>query len=114
MKLSLDKTWEECLRMWKWIAYGKHKIQSSNRLRQEWLRDNGYDGDILSNDCFFCEYIKKYVKCWCGENMLHCPAEKIDKNFDCVCDEYSYLSHPRKFYKKLKELNKIRLARKKS
>ncbi len=128
MKLSLDKTWELCMEMWKWISFEVGQAIKADEswdvvdLKKEYLtkvfknftpHNMVYDRDnpTFHSNCFFCEYAyrktKEETKC------NYCPAVKFDKDFNCSSDEYYYRDDPCKFYKKLKELNKKRLAKKK-
>lgn len=109
-KLSLDKTWSECLRMWKWIA--KQRKQSSEMestdLKRKWLEDNGYDPYEVFDMCFFCAYDRRFSSFRCS----NCPARKVDKRLRTYfCDDF-WIARPVKFYAKLVSLNKKRLARK--
>ncbi len=106
-KLSLDKTWTECLRMWKWIA--RQKKRGSKKavvvLKHLWMAEHHPNLEI-GTDCFFCNYANNY--CW------RCPTRKIDPDFSCMRSGYHYRTKPTKFYAKLVALNKIRLSRKRS
>lgn len=115
-KLSLDKTWSECLEMWKWIA-GKIKenpVSNIEALKKEWLEKNGYDYYGVCCGCFFCAYDERHedrgdVDC------CYCPAILVNpalKSYFCEQEEPSYDNDPIGFYKKLVALNKIRLSRK--
>ncbi len=107
-KLTLNETWEQCLAMWKWISRRcLNSLKDVNDLKKEWLKVNGFTR--IHHDCFFCHKCPRST-----HNAEHCgcPAKKIDKKFDCFNYDYGYREQPRKFYAKLKELNKIRLAKK--
>ncbi|MDD5381896.1 MAG: hypothetical protein PHG53_09720 [Phycisphaerae bacterium] len=101
-KLTLDKTWYECLRMWRDIVH-------SGYFKEEWLEKSGYE-DELYNNCFFCEWAKQHRGG--GLTCDACPAKEIDAEFECGKEEYDYLFHPDLFLAKLEELNKIRLSKK--
>ena len=105
-KLTLNETWTECLKMWKWIAGQKRKgnINNVGFLKKRWLKNNGYCADSVSGNCFFCEYVDKRDR---GCEL--CPGRKIDQRFACSNSDYNYFYRPADFYKKLKKLNKIRL-----
>ena len=112
-RLTIDQTWEQCLGMWKWISRrckkGKTYSRYDNhvdRLKLEWLGLNGVDADEVRDECFLCQYTVP------DGNCLRCPAVKVDRDFMCSNVAYDYASKPRLFYAKLKELNKIRLAKK--
>ena len=108
-RLTVNKTWENCLAMWKWISRKCLKIDwpDVDRLKVEWLEANGYpDADIIHHHCFFCQH------CQSGNHdgvECRCPAKKIDKDFYCFAVQHSYSGRPRDFYNELKRLNKIRL-----
>lgn len=111
-RLTLDETWEQCLAMWKWISRqckNKKRPQISfiQDLKKEWLVKNGIEPYELNHDCFFCEHDRNYRGL-----CFSCPAKKIDAKFHCDNTGNSWTTEPRKFYAKLKELNKIRLAKK--
>lgn len=114
-KLSLDKTWTECLRMWKWVA-GQIKKDSLplfdvKDLKEKWLNTHGYKNKSISRDCFFCEYADHKHGC-----STSCPALEIDEKeweVDGCCNyRWHYEHKPLAFYAKLVELNKIRLSHK--
>ena len=117
-RLTLDQTWEQCLAMWKWMVEqldaGSEK--STKLLKQDYMAISGLSMDNGDN-CFFCDYHEA-----AGFEILDgfdsdepicqkCPGCLIDPSFDCMCEDYHH-SHPRLFYAKLKELNKIRLDKK--
>ncbi len=122
-KLTLDQTWEQCLAMWKWVSrqcLGK-SVQWCEKevddLKDKWLEENGLQNCHISQDCFFCDYTTP--KGQDGFDCFRCPGKKVDSSFTCLnCPDFEcdcgafFASHPRKFYAKLKELNKIRLAKK--
>ena len=116
-RLTINETWEQSLKMWKWISRrckGKSKdwiCYSLWSLKSQWTKEHGIEEDSLVNDCFFCEYDSLRPTSEINGGCF-CPARKIDKDFDCMSKYYSYSMHPRLFYAKLKELNKIRLAKK--
>ena len=107
-KLTLNETWIECLKMWKWIAGQKRKgdINSVCSLKRQWLKNNGYCADSVSGNCFFCEYANER-----GQLCVLCPGKIIDRKFSCSNSDYDYFYRPADFYKKLKRLNKIRLKK---
>ena len=111
-RLTLDQTWEQCLAMWKWISrqcLGKSwQWCTTNvaRLKREWLEAHGILSGEIDHNCFFCEYdLKRRDMC------ANCPAQRVDDSFRCNKKAYSHERRPRLFYAKLKELNKIRLAK---
>lgn len=111
-KLTLDETWKYCLQMWKWIV---EQIKNGNNLslsflKYEWLRQNGFASESVRLGCFFCEYREKSgLNC---EEEYGCPAQKIDKTFDCVSPHIHYSRNPEAFYAELLRLNKIRKGKK--
>lgn len=122
MKLSLEKTWTECLRMWEDIAAEIRKLIKKGaenidydveELKYDWLEQDGYEPDNIQAQCFFCDYQRKHAKT--GFEHVYCsrcPAKKIDKNFCCDNDDYDYQNNPLAFYAKLVELNRIRKNKK--
>ena len=104
MKLTLDKSWELCLKQWRWIAKQIKAGDERNTvaLKIAWCEKNGVG--YIKAYCFFCEYIINQSPSGCSS----CPARKIDKNFRCSQNKYSYYDKPLKFYAKLLELNKKR------
>lgn len=108
-RLTLDKTWELCLKQRRWIAkevkIGRNSIGETIDLKDEWLEKHDFKN--VSENCFFCDYAYKRAGC-----RPSCPGKKIDKSFDCDNRDYHYAAEPLAFYKKLVQLNKIRLAKK--
>jgi hypothetical protein len=116
-KLTLDLTWRECLRMWKGTAeeIRKGSTLDVDQLKREWLIGNGYKNNYPVYDCFFCDFagLLYDVDFLGGKPCLsNCPARKIDRKFLCNNESYHYFYKPLKFYAKLVELNKKRLAKK--
>lgn len=106
MRLTLNKSWELCLKQWAWIA---KQIRAGddryiNTIKEAWLKEKGFKN--IYADCFFCEYTYPSKS---GCNV--CPGRKIDKTFDCENIEYDYENKPLKFYAKLKELNRKRMKK---
>ena len=111
-RLTLDQTWTECLKMWKWITEQiKKDVELDNvcELKERWLEEHGYEEDEILEGCFFCEYTKGHKRI-CSED---CPGAKVDKGFGCTEVEYAYDDEPIAFYEKLLSLNRKRKARKK-
>lgn len=107
-RLSIEETWKECLRMWKWIS--QHCCGDDVGIfKQKWLDKHGY----LKTDsgCFFCAYAKS-SGIYSNRCLAHCPARKVDPDFICDDCSYSFLDQPEQFYQKLVELNKILLKKK--
>lgn len=116
--MTLKKTWEECLRMWKWIAkegvgiFDDDVYNKVYNLKRVWLSINGYSNTNILNDCFFCGYTEKHGgEIDCG-NCINCPAQKIDEYFCCQDVGTHWSDNPIEFYKRLVKLNKKRLSKK--
>ena len=113
--MTLEKTWKQCLLMWKWIAKEGVNILDEDmagvvsRLKEVWLSINGYS-DIY-NDCFFCDYAEKHDGSSDCVNCINCPAQKVDEDFHCQ-DGTHWAINPVEFYEKLVKLNKKRLSKK--
>lgn len=108
-KLSLDKTWFYCLKMWRWIArqIKAHPYSSVEVLKTKWLEKNGFKSVI--SGCFFCAYGTRW-----SAACLNCPAKKVDRDFHCFGHrEYHYCKKPIAFLKEITRLNRIRLKHKK-
>ncbi len=103
---TLNETWKQCLKMWKWIAKEEEGLcrVGVETLKTTWLIKRGFNIDEIKAWCFFCDYRRDQG---CGI----CPGRKIDKNFDCQNESYCYYAKPILFYKELLRLNKIRLTK---
>ena len=115
-RLTLDETWVLCLKMWKWTdeQIEEHGIDyaEENNLKRLWLKKQRFRRNIVLN-CFFCDYACKQGG-FLNDlgNCPSCPGRLVRPNFHCEKREsYRWDEKPRKFYKKLVELNKIRLAK---
>jgi len=111
MKLTLAKTWQLCLRQWKWIV---EQIEAGTELdvcdlKRQWMNKKGFKKHVIKDDCFFCEYVCQYEVHSCEDN---CPGTQINKRFNCCASTYHYQRKPKLFYKKLLELNEKRKAKK--
>ena len=119
-QFTIDEAWELCLVMWKWIS-GKcegddYQEDSEDdpdyspveKLKTEWLKGHGYEYGDIEQECFLCHASNDggYYQC------NGCPAGSFDAGFDCLNNAYNFSVHPKSFYTKLKELNKIKLERK--
>ena len=121
-RLNLNETWVLCLKMWKWIAMKVRVAIKAGKewdvviLKREWLSSHGFENIRIYHNCFFCEYAHQHNphKDIRGEGCSLCLARKIDKEFDCQDTDYEYDQKPIAFYKKLVELNKIRLKKRKA
>ena len=104
----LDRSWKNCLRMWKWISenlpVGFLKFSMPEKedvikfLKEQWLRENKFTNYII-NACFFCEYDRYHQNDCCT-----CPARLVDSGFHCDDNKQSYRFNPIKFYIRLLEL----------
>ncbi len=102
---KLDRTWKNCLRMWKWIARKYNDTVPVWDLKAEWLKKNRFTKDILCN-CFFCQYAG--TSPW-GPNCKKCPGKLVNNRFSCEAyDSYHWRYKPKAFYRKLVELDKKR------
>ncbi len=114
--MTLEKTWEECLRMWKWIAEEGVNILNADvhdrvsYLKMIWLSINGYSR--IYNDCFFCDYVEKHGRSSDWKCCIYCPAQKVDEGFCCQDYGTHWSSNPIEFYERLVELNEKRLSKK--
>ena len=111
---NLDRTWKNCLRMWKWISENLpdglqalddcEKDTAITKLKRQWLADHGFVTHLFE-DCFFCEYDEEEKSGCCS-----CPGKLVDPNFGCSENEgdYDWSTHPKAFYRKLLELDKKR------
>ncbi len=109
-KMTLTKTWTNCLRLWRHIAI---KLLDDETLDVEILKKQQmerYSPDVLHvNDCFFCDYAlddEGWVEC------KKCPAKLIDHKFHCTKSIYFWRKKPITFHQKLVVLNKKRKGKK--
>lgn len=110
-ELTLDNIWVLCLNLWKWCVeqmdegeqYGKPK--SISLLKTQWVFEHKYNYLPLDNDCFFCWYDTQSDI----GNCYNCPGVLIDPEFNCTNYKYHYRHEPKLFYKKIVELNQLRL-----
>jgi hypothetical protein len=115
-KLSLEKTWIECLKMWKWIVEQIKKDPNIGviTLKSEWLVKNKYKG--LEGNCFFCDYDQSTIDSNGGIYNIkickYCPGRLVNRKFNCEYTSYDWYDKPIAFYKKLLELNRIRKSKK--
>ena len=108
----LDRSWINCLRMWKWILEnlpgGFSELNNNIKefivesLKRQWLRNNKNTKSLL-NDCFFCAYDKKH-----GNVCDSCPARLVEKGFHCCDHSHHFTRQPIEFYHHLLELNSKR------
>ena len=110
--MTLEKTWEECLRMWKWIAKkGIFITDDVDELKRMWLSVNGYDPYNILNHCFFCQYVDTHGGIVDCGGCIGCPGQKIVKDFCCQDYGFHWYNDPQEFYERLVTLNKIRLSK---
>ena len=109
-KLTLNQTWTLCLRQWKWIIkqLDAGSVECIANLKEQWTKQNEYGINRINANCFFCEYASRHLDC-----TQSCPGKLVSKQFDCENSSYIYRIKPRKFYKKLLELNKKRIKEQK-
>ncbi len=113
-KLSLDKTWKECIRMWGWIAKCVHQPYNNvNTLKTKWLKANGYNWDEVKNTCFFCHHTINPVHALFLQysDCDKCPGRKMEKGWACTERDNHYRNHPIRFYNDLCRLYKLRIKR---
>lgn len=97
---TLDRTWVNCLRMWKWISENWKKGDNVVTMKKRWLRNNGFNAGSIKNYCFFCDYHSNE-----NEDCEICPGKLINSQFHCQNVTYNYYLKPKKFYAKLLHLN---------
>ena len=103
-RLTLDQTWEQCLKMWRWIVR-QPCPRDVDALKTQWLEKNGFN--YVQAGCFFCEFTQKDEAC------SRCPGAKVDRDFRCWDEDYEWEEKPAAFLREITELNKIRLTKKK-
>jgi len=107
---NLDRTWKNCLRMWKWVSESWERKKGVTQLKRRWLQDNGFVPEEFHAYCFFCEYAG-VIEDDDGdemENCKACPAAMIETGFVCDAQPHSYMHKPKAFYRKLLALDKKR------
>lgn len=106
--MTLNQIWKNCLRMWKWIDKVWAPGMDVVSMKEEWLREHMPDVWLMSN-CFFCEYNEDHQKrMGCGA----CPGKLVSKSFHCYDHPtYHHEKYPKKFYKKLLQLDAKRRAK---
>ena len=113
-KMTLNQTWKNCLRMWKWIdKVWEFDGAPVEVLKAVWMDDHGFEATI-EEDCFFCEYDVQQG-CEIEEDIdrcTYCPGVLVNALFHCTRKSYNYAEQPRKFYKKLLELDAKRKVKK--
>ncbi len=114
---NLDRTWKNCLRMWKWVSEnlpegfagknGKDRRGIVYLLKARWMKDHRY-GQI-SEHCFFCEYNnEEYGE---GGECGGCPGKLANprfRSFWCQSKGMGWGVNPKAFYRRLVQLDKKR------
>ncbi len=103
---NLDRTWKNCLRMWKWVSEKYDKDSNIVLLKQDWLENHRFKKNVLAC-CFFCQYAYKHgQQCFIAEKGCpECPGALVDARFKCGNIRYDYSTKPKAFYQKLLELD---------
>jgi hypothetical protein len=114
---NLDKTWKNCLGMWKWIikqidtVYKNRSVRHGelwelvDELKSKYLRFY-FPKRKLACNCFFCQYSIDNQDKGCG----YCPGRLVNPKFNCSNTSYHYQDSPHAFYRKLLQLNAQRKA----
>lgn len=102
-KLSLERTWKKCLRMWKEMIE-KHweRGMKGSDLKRIYFEIHPKIAEPESG-CYFCDYNDRRTN-----NCEHCPGVLVNKKFHCHNTPYHYHWKPKAFYRKLLELDKKR------
>ncbi len=95
---NLDRTWKNCLRMWKWISENWNPGRSVEIMKRRWLKDHRFKNAPISH-CFFCQHNAFHADC------SDCPGRLVSKRFHCENVSYDYYNRPKRFYAKLLELD---------
>jgi hypothetical protein len=121
-KLTLDETWDRCLKMWRWVVakWEPNKTIDVVRLKDAWLKEYR-PKDKLRCNCYFCEYAKQRDKAQrvnedgvCNSGWTLCPGRLVSPRFDCQNPKYDWSWYPDAFLRKVEQLNKKRLEQKKA
>ena len=104
--MDLDTVWVKCLEKWKWISAQGMRGWGVYHLKAAWCESHG---EVVKNDCFFCEYAVTHYQGGLAMMCDYCPARKVDAGFNCGDPDYSFTWEPKKFFEKLLELNERRL-----
>ena len=107
----LDRSWTNCLRMWKWISgnlpEGFSELRNNikrfiiEHLKTQWLKEYRFTKP-LPNDCFFCAASMRFAE---PEGCDGCPAVLVDREFCCMEDDFHYALDPINFYQRILKLN---------
>ena len=110
MNLTLDETWEECIKMWRWIVANRRPGDNIHTSKRAYADKLYPEGEMPCN-CFFCDYAEANEKT--RSICLSCPGVLVDPSFVCDHPHYAYNgTRPELFLAKLEELNRIRLSKK--
>lgn len=112
MRLNLDQTWEQCIKMWEFVCRSlRHDPdQEVNVLKERWMRKNYPPHVYVDYNCFFCDYDnnRRNENGKSGQFCMYCPGKKVDKDFNCEDPAYHWMVKSHEFLKKIKALNKQR------
>lgn len=106
---KLDRTWKNCLRMWKWISENWRPGNDIIDMKQDWLEKHRFTKP-LEWDCFFCQWAVSHGQAFADMYQVcpHCPGRMVDSLFKCSHRSYRFDRNPKKFYAKLLSLNEKR------
>ena len=106
---KLDRTWKNCLRMWKWISETRKPGMNVCDLKDQWLKENHFTRKI-EWECFFCEWAITHGQDCADmyQGCPHCPGTMVSSRFKCSVKAYRFDRNPKAFYRKLVELDKKR------
>lgn len=118
IKRDLNRTWELCIKMWKWIAEVYDGSVSAEKLKEMWIQKHGFRW--TETNCFFCNWhdgmVKEFEELQGISNLCNmlCPAKLASDNFDgCLSKKYHYKDNPKAFYREIKRIYEIRESMKK-
>ncbi len=108
-KFTLNKTWGYCMSMWRWIDRQKKAGSRTDviSLKGQWLREHGFSDIFIERECFFCHYRSTHVNRH-GDPCHNCPGCMVDREFGCFNSAYNYRRRPKKFFNKLRSLDRKR------
>ncbi len=103
---NLDRTWKNCLRMWKWVSENWTRGDDVDTMKNEWLRAHKFTRDMYNN-CFFCQYMDEHRNQTKHGSCDGCPGTLVSSRFHCMNTTYCF-TKPKAFYRKLVSLDKKR------
>lgn len=104
-RLSLEQTWQKCLKSWKEMIEKHWKPgMSGETLKYIYFRKHPKMAKPFDT-CYLCDYAERKDGCF-----KSCPGLLVDKNFTCTKDSYHYHHKPKAFYRKFVALDKKRKA----